>query len=273
MTRDTRDQGRRFQRDVVYLGWPIAPSYMGGEGGVAGSQPMRKIVRRSFGNLTRLHIKPMPETRIQATQHDCLARLLGVGANKLKKCAVRKIIFCTKPTRATKARQESIVPARGAQPTKEGPLSYVLQESPFASVSTGGGATPLKSLWETLTMGTDREQLRSDWPVQYLKDRNHGHSSAQPQVNLSKVLSNYIKIHELSDKGKKFGWENRKKIILLIIIRIVFFFTFVMYAVRCPIVSRDNSKCDLPWRPCDVCLSFFPSLTTHRRVVYNNSHS
>jgi hypothetical protein len=32
-----------LQRDVVYLGWPIAPSYMSpnaGGGGVAGSQPM-----------------------------------------------------------------------------------------------------------------------------------------------------------------------------------------------------------------------------------------
>jgi hypothetical protein len=35
---------RGSQRDVVYLDWPIAPSYMspnaGGRGEVAGSQPM-----------------------------------------------------------------------------------------------------------------------------------------------------------------------------------------------------------------------------------------
>jgi hypothetical protein len=35
------------------------------------------------------------------------------------------------------------------EPTKEGPLSFVLLESPFTSVSTvsAAGATPLKSLW------------------------------------------------------------------------------------------------------------------------------
>ncbi len=40
---------RGSQRDVVYLGWPMAPSYMSpnagaGGGGVAGSQPMSKAV-------------------------------------------------------------------------------------------------------------------------------------------------------------------------------------------------------------------------------------
>ncbi len=38
---------RGSQRDVVYLGWPMAPAYMspnaGGEGGIAGSQPMSSI--------------------------------------------------------------------------------------------------------------------------------------------------------------------------------------------------------------------------------------
>jgi hypothetical protein len=40
--------------------------------------------------------------------------------------------------RAAKAEQKSFILARGAnEPTKEGPFSYVLNESPFASVSRG----------------------------------------------------------------------------------------------------------------------------------------
>jgi hypothetical protein len=47
----------------------------------------------------------------------------------------RGISFKTK----AKAGQKSLVQARGThQPTKEGPLSYVLHESPFSSVSTAG---------------------------------------------------------------------------------------------------------------------------------------
>ncbi len=56
--------GGYMQRDVVYLGWPIAPSYIepkcGGRWGVAGSQPMRTAVRKSPNKLCRstynLHI-------------------------------------------------------------------------------------------------------------------------------------------------------------------------------------------------------------------------
>ncbi len=51
---------------------------------------------------------------------------------------MRKKIFCTGSTRAAKAGQKSLVPARQANgPTKKGPLSFVLFESPFtSSVST-----------------------------------------------------------------------------------------------------------------------------------------
>jgi hypothetical protein len=48
---------RGLQRDVVYRGWPIAPSYMspnaGGVGGVAGFQPMSTAVHRSPNKLWR----------------------------------------------------------------------------------------------------------------------------------------------------------------------------------------------------------------------------
>ncbi len=45
-----------LQKDVVYLGWPIAPSYLSpnaGGGGVAGSQPMITAVHRSTNKLCR----------------------------------------------------------------------------------------------------------------------------------------------------------------------------------------------------------------------------
>jgi hypothetical protein len=49
---------RGLQRDVVYLGWPMAPSYMspnagGRGGGVAGSQPVSTAVHRSPNKLWR----------------------------------------------------------------------------------------------------------------------------------------------------------------------------------------------------------------------------
>jgi hypothetical protein len=44
-----------------------------------------------------------------------------MGTNKVKKCPVRKIVFCTGLTRAAIARQKSIVPAREPlnQPKKD----------------------------------------------------------------------------------------------------------------------------------------------------------
>ncbi len=45
---------RELQRDVVYIGWSIAPLYMSpiaGGGGVAGSQPMSTAVNRSPNKL------------------------------------------------------------------------------------------------------------------------------------------------------------------------------------------------------------------------------
>jgi hypothetical protein len=52
----TFDFPRGLHRDVVYLCWPIAPSYMSpnaGGGGVAGSQPMSAAVHRSQNKLWR----------------------------------------------------------------------------------------------------------------------------------------------------------------------------------------------------------------------------
>ncbi len=49
-------KSRELQRDVVYLGWPIAPSYeskCGGREGVGGSQPISTAVHRSPNKLWR----------------------------------------------------------------------------------------------------------------------------------------------------------------------------------------------------------------------------
>jgi hypothetical protein len=69
----------------------------------------------------------------QATQHACLPRLLGwaVVANKVKRFAVRKILFCIGLTGAAKAGQKSDVPARQVQRTNHRRTPF---ESPFTSV-------------------------------------------------------------------------------------------------------------------------------------------
>ncbi len=52
---------------------------------------------------------PETHTKRQATQHGCLPSMLSDGAKELKQCTVRKIIFCTGPTRAAKAEEKSLV--------------------------------------------------------------------------------------------------------------------------------------------------------------------
>ncbi len=52
----------------------------------------------------------------------------------MKKCTARKIIFCTGLTRAAKAGQKYIVQSRLTN--QQGPLSFVLFEFTFTSVST-----------------------------------------------------------------------------------------------------------------------------------------
>jgi hypothetical protein len=88
-----------------------------------------------------------PETNIKrkATRHGCPPSLLVDEDKSIEIGTVGKKVFCTGPTRAAKAGQKSLVPARRA---KEGPLSFVLSESPFASESTVSRGHPsLKSLW------------------------------------------------------------------------------------------------------------------------------
>ncbi len=48
-----------------------------------------------------------------------------MGTTKVKKCALRKKICCTGLTRAVKARQKCLVPARKAQRTNQGRNSFI----------------------------------------------------------------------------------------------------------------------------------------------------
>jgi hypothetical protein len=72
------------------------------------------------------HFLLRPETQRQATQHACLPRLLGEGTNKVNKCAVRKIIFCTGMTRAAKPVKKKFLyrPDRHNETTKEESISF-----------------------------------------------------------------------------------------------------------------------------------------------------
>jgi hypothetical protein len=72
------------------------------------------------------------ETQRPATQHACLPGCWTMGINKVKTCEENNI--CTGLTRAAKAAQKSIVPAR-VQRTTQNPI-FLLFESPFTQVST-----------------------------------------------------------------------------------------------------------------------------------------
>jgi hypothetical protein len=74
------------------------------------------------------------------TQHGCLATvdsLLGNGDNGTEIVYGEGKICCTMPTRIAKTEQNLLyLHVNPNIPTKEGPLSFVLFESPFTSVST-----------------------------------------------------------------------------------------------------------------------------------------
>jgi hypothetical protein len=49
----------------------------------------------------------------------------AMGTNELKQCSVGEKIFCTWSTRAAKAEQKSLVPARQAQRTNQGRIPFI----------------------------------------------------------------------------------------------------------------------------------------------------
>jgi hypothetical protein len=87
-----------------------------------------------------LHILERPETytKRQATQHDFLPSLLCDGDKLVEMVYGEGKKICIGPTRAAKAGPKCLVywHNKPNEPTKEGPLSFVLIEYPFASVST-----------------------------------------------------------------------------------------------------------------------------------------
>jgi hypothetical protein len=83
---------------------------------------------------------PETHTKRQANQHGCLptAQLAGRwGQRNWNSVWWGKKLFCTGPTRAAKAEQNIFYRHdKPNEPTKDGPLSFVLSESPYTSVST-----------------------------------------------------------------------------------------------------------------------------------------
>jgi hypothetical protein len=73
-------------------------------------------------------------------------------------------IFCTRPARAVKAGKNllyvQLQHEELNEPTKKGPLSYVLHESPFATVSTRETSEgwPLLTVLKLKQLGTYRVQ-------------------------------------------------------------------------------------------------------------------
>ncbi len=72
-------------------------------------------------------------TKRQATQHDCLPSLLNDGDKGIEYRYGEEKIFCTGPTRA--AKNPLFRHDKPNEPTNEGPLAFVLCESPLSSVS------------------------------------------------------------------------------------------------------------------------------------------
>jgi hypothetical protein len=74
--------------------------------------------------------------------------LLGDGDTKSEKLCDEENIFCTELYTVEQPRQDKNLLYRHAElnkPIKKGALSYVLLETPFASLSTGSRGHP--SLW------------------------------------------------------------------------------------------------------------------------------
>ncbi len=70
-------------------------------------------------------VPPETHTKRQATHHDCLPSLLGDGDKGIEIVYGEEKIFCTGPTRASKAEQKSLLPARQAQRTNQESAPFI----------------------------------------------------------------------------------------------------------------------------------------------------
>jgi hypothetical protein len=118
-------------------------------------QPLKNPAKSRGVSISQIH-SLRPETQRQATQHACLPRVAGRwGQSKVKKCTVRKIIFCTRLTRAAKAGQKNIVPARQTQRTNQGrtPIVCTLRVPIHLSFNSQQGPPLSISLFKTYLSG------------------------------------------------------------------------------------------------------------------------
>ncbi len=86
------------------------------------------------------------ETGDPARRPAQVAGHLAMGTKNMKKCSVRKIIFCTGLTSAAKSGQNALVPAWGAQRTNQGRTPFICsQESPprLPQFQQSAGASPV----------------------------------------------------------------------------------------------------------------------------------
>ncbi len=107
------------------------------------------------------YVQPETHTKRQAAQHGCLSSLLGDGDKGIEIVygGAEKKYFV--PGRLEQPRQNRNLLYRHDkpyEPTKEGPLSFVLFESPFTSVLTVSRVHP--SLVSLCTTGTEVQSRR-----------------------------------------------------------------------------------------------------------------
>jgi hypothetical protein len=97
--------------------------------------------------------KPETHTKRQATQHDCLSCLPGDGSKGIGTmyCLGNKFFLPGRLEQPWQNKNLFYQHDKPNKPTKEGPLLFVLFESPFTSVSTVSRGHPsLVSLPETI---------------------------------------------------------------------------------------------------------------------------
>ncbi len=91
---------------------------------------------------------PETHTKRQATKHGCLPRWLGVADKGTEIAWWEKEIFCTGPTRAAKAEQKILVPARQTQGINQHRTPFIFPLwVPMQFQQSASAEPPLSSLF------------------------------------------------------------------------------------------------------------------------------
>ncbi len=152
-----------------------------------------------------LHIQARPETHTkrQAIKHDCLPSLLGDGDNLFKIMHGIKNVFLLRRLDAAKAGQKSLVywHIKPNEPTKEGPLAFVLVESPFVSASTVSSGHPSLvslGLWRYLPRYISKERGSGNEgppdPQRYILLSAGRQGEANEKTQLALLIVSFISI-------------------------------------------------------------------------------